>query len=215
MAEIYRRLGAASAPRVTIIPHGRLAELSPPLTIAAHDVVQAITGFVLQVKGANAVLRHGRFMVKAGGRVLTGDDLVAPLASPRLHLIPVPDGAARGRGKAVLGLTLLGLSFVPGVNAGVGAAFGNAGQAFGATAAASFQQFGTQVLGRAGALVLLSGLAEVVSPQAAAPAGELPSASLSLPSISGQGAAIPLVYGQARISQPVVVSSGITVDVIR
>jgi predicted phage tail protein len=201
--------------QVTVIPHGKLAELTAPLTIAAHDAIQAVTAFAHQVEGAEAVLRRGRFQIKTPKGYLMGDGLVAPLATDEMQLIPALEGGARGRGKAVLGLTLLGLSFVPGVNAGVGSAFASAGQAFGPAAATSFQQFGAQLLGRAGALTVLSGLAEVISPQVSTPAGVLPSSSIAAPAVSGQGAAIPLVYGEARITHPVVVSSGISVDVLR
>lgn len=186
----------------------------------AHDAMQAIAGFTHHVVGAEQALRQGRFNLGfKGGKspitYLTGEDLVMPLSAGQLHLTPVIEGSARGRGKAVLGLTLLGLSFVPGVNAGIGAGFASAGQAFGPAAAASFQQFGTQLLGRTGALLLLSGLSETLAPQASSQAGAMPSSSLPTPAIRGQGAAVPLVYGNARVTQPVVVSSGIIIGTER
>lgn len=217
MAEIHKRMGKVQPRQVTIYPYGRLKQFSSSISVMAHDAVQAITAFAQLVDGAEAILRRGRFELKPSldGKVLTGDDLVMPLETDELHLIPALEGAAKGRGKAVLGLTLLGLSFVPGVNAGIGTAIGTAGQHIGPTAAASFQQFGTQLLGRTGSLLLLAGLSEMVSPQQASPAGAMPSSSLASPAITGQGAAVPLVYGNAQITQPVVVSSGITVETIR
>ena len=167
------------------------------------------------------MLRQGRFELRAGQAQIStttpvsAEQLIAPIKASHLHLWPAPSGASRGRGKAVLGLTLLGLSFVPGVNAGIAQSFAGVGQSIGGSAAAaSFQQFGSQLLGRAGSLLLLSGLSEAISPQVASPAGAVPSASLPAPQIAGQGAAVPMIYGHVRVTQPVVISSGLDVDVV-
>ena len=213
MAKIHRNLDKIQPKKITIIPHGRLKKIAKPMTARVHDVVQAVTAFARAYPPVEIALRQGRFDIRLGsiaGKSISAEDLVMPVKGDEIHIIPTAAGAANGRGKAVLGLTLLGLSFVPG--ASLGPSFGAVGQSFGTAAAASFEQFGSQLLGRAGSLLLLSGLAEMVSPQTSAPAGNLPSASLSAPATSGQGAAVPLVYGEVRISRPVVISSGITVD---
>ena len=203
---------------ITVVPHGRLKERAAPVQTFAHDALQAITALVTAFPDLDQMLRQGRFELrqnKKTGKPLLAENLIMPLTASSLHLIPMIEGKNRGRGKAVLGLTLLGLSFIPGVNAGLGQSFGQFGHAVGGSAlGASFQQFGSQLIGRSGSLLLLSGLTETIAPQASSPAGSLPSSSLPVPQVSGQGAAIPLVYGEVRITQPVVVSSGLDVDVI-
>jgi len=196
--------------------HGRLRPFGPVVKLAARDPLQAVAGIAAQCPGFAEALRQGQFHLRAGhawrGRLLAGGALLRSVPCRDLHLVPVMGGSARGRGKAVLGLTLLGLSFIPGANSFVGAAFGQAGQSlFGAQAGAAFQQFGGSLLGRAGGLLMLSGAAEMLSPQASSPAGVLPSSAISTPDIAGQGAPVPLVYGTARITRPVVVSAGLTV----
>jgi len=222
MAEIHSGLGSAGDMNMTkekivrVHLHGALRSFGPVLELAAGDALQAIAGITAQCPGFAEVLRYGQFRLRIGtkkhGRVLAGADLITPLDGDELHLIPVLAGSARGRGKAVLGLTLLGLSFIPGANAFVGSAFGQAGHSLiGPQAGAAFQQFGSTLLGRAGGLLMLSGAAEMMLPQVSSPAGVLPSAAIGAPDVSGQGSPIPLVYGNARITRPVVVSSGLSI----
>ena len=97
----------------------------------------------------------------------------------------------------------------------MGQGFSAAGSTLGPAAGAAFQRFGTSFLGRAGGLLLLSGLAEMSAPQTSSPAGLLPSASLPVPNVDGQGAAIPLAYGETSLAQPVLISSSFDVDTIR
>ncbi|XDZ66206.1 hypothetical protein AB8880_02095 [Alphaproteobacteria bacterium LSUCC0684] len=182
----------------------------------AKDPLQAVAGIAAQCPGFAETLRIGRFHLrtenKRHGKLLAGAALLAPLECRDLHLVPVVAGSARGRGKAVLGLTLLGLSFIPGANGFMGSAFGQVGQSLiSPQAGTAFQHFGSALLGRAGGLLMLSGAAEMLSPQASSPAGVLPSAAISVPDVSGQGAPIPLVYGNARLTRPVVISSGLSV----
>ncbi len=213
MAKIHRNLDKMQPKKITIIPHGRLKKIAQPMTARVHDVVQAVTAFARAYPPVEVALRQGRFEIRLDGidgKSLHAEALVMPVKGNEIHIIPVASGAGSGRGKAVLGLTLLGLSFVPG--ASLGPSFGAVGQTFGTAAAASFEQFGSQLLGRAGSLLLLSGLAEMVAPQTAAAAGNLPSTTLSTPETSGQGAAVPLVYGEVRVSRPVIISSGIVIN---
>ena len=183
------------------------------MVVFAETPAAAITGVVCQHPGLEACLRRGRFQLRAGGlrrgRVLSAREVIDPVSAASLHLMPEIAGASRGRGKAVLGLTLLGLSMVPGANAAVGSSFGQIGQQVGAGEA--FQAFGAQLLGRTGSLMLLAGAAETLSPQSSAPAGRLLSSALTAPETRGQGAPVPLLYGLARLDDPVVVSSGLDV----
>ena len=218
MVSVYQNMAALSPQmrkpvKVKVYFYGHLRQFCRHAVLYAETPAAALTGVVHRHPGLEACLRRGRFVLYAGGikrgRVLTARDVVVPLDAASLHLLPHAAGAARGRGKAVLGLTLLGLSIVPGVNTAIGSSFGQLGQHIGAGDA--FQAFGNQLLGRVGSLMLLAGAAEALSPQPSAAAGRLPSSAQAAPETRGQGAAIPLVYGKARLDDPVVVSSGLDV----
>ena len=231
MAEIHHHLATPPKPLtasqvkpVCVKLQGRLAEFAHNEAGVCHVMAATPTAAVSAVasllpKVATA-LRHGRYYLyaEAGGRpkMLSAAVLASPLPEDisTLTLIPEVAGSGRGRGKALLGLTLLGLSFIPGVNHAIGSGFASVGQSFGAnaTTTAALGQFGSQLLGRTGALLMLAGATEMLAPQHRSEAGALTSAALTPPSVVGQGAAIPLVYGKTIVDQPIIISSGLSVE---
>ena len=212
MVSVYPDM-APLPPQVTVTLHGHLRQWAAPCTLHAAVPVAAINGVITQYPALEKILRQGRYLLRAGGvkrgRDLSARDMLKPIGAKSLHVLPFVGGSARGQGKAVLGLTMLGLSMVPGANAAIGSSFGQLGQRIGAGDA--FQAFGNQLLGRAGSLILLAGAAEALAPQSSRPAGQMPSSAVATPETRGQGAPIPLIYGNARLEDPVVVSSGLDI----
>jgi predicted phage tail protein len=132
-----------------------------------------------------------------------------------LHLSPIRAGRGRGEGKMLLGLTLLGLSFVPGVQSGLAGGLSGIGEGIaGAGGAELGGLLGSRLLGGAGAWLMLSGASEALAPQARRPAGA-PSTAVAPQTPTGEGAAIPLVYGTARVEAPPVVSAGLSVKAMQ
>jgi hypothetical protein len=52
----------------------------------------------------------------------------------------------------------------------------------------------------------------MLAPQDHAIAGQLRSSSITPPAVTGQGAAMPLVYGQTIIHHPIIISSGLSIE---
>ena len=108
-----------------------------------------------------------------------------------------------------------GLSFVPGVQAGITSGLSGFGEGIAGAAGAEFGgMLGSRLLGGAGALLLLSGASEALSPQSRRDPGQ-ESSQVSASAPTGEGAAIPLVYGTVRLTAPPVVSAGLSVEVMQ
>ena len=203
---------------VTLHLHGALARFGPSLCFRLDRPCEVIAAAAVQRPGLDAALRRGRFSLATGPdrHVLAGDQLDRKQAGMHeLHLTPIRAGSARGEGKMLLGLTLLGLSFVPGVQSGLVSGLSGIGEGLaGAGGAEIGGLLGSRLLGGAGAWLLVSGASEALAPQARRPAGA-PSTGVAPQTPTGEGAAIPLVYGTARLEAPPVVSAGLTVKVMR
>lgn len=197
--------------------HGALRRFGPRLAFRLETPLEIVSAAAAQAPGLDAMLRRGSFALTAGpaGRPISGAMIDLGFAESELHLVPVRAGAARGEGKMLLGLTLLGLSFVPGVQAGIAGSLSGIGESIAGAGGAEFGTLlGSRLLGGAGALLLLSGASEALAPQVRRPAGE-PSSTMSPTEPTGEGAAIPLVYGTVRLTAPPVVSAGLSVEVMQ
>jgi predicted phage tail protein len=214
MEQVHHNMVAPSPCDITIRLEGELQQFGNRFTVFAATPIAAISALSALLDGFALMLRRGRYELHDGqGKPVRGSALIQPLADPDLVLTPEYSGSANGKGKALLGLTLLGLSFVPGASQGLSQGFSSFGQSLGgAEVGAAFGRFGGQLLGRSGALLMLSGAAEMLSPQDHAIAGRLPSRGLAPPQVAGQGAAIPLVYGRATVHHPIIISSGLSIE---
>jgi len=205
-------------PGVTLYLHGALAGFGPALRFRLDRPREVIAAAAVQRPGLEAALRRGRFSLETGPdrQPLAGDQLDRRQSGMHeLHLAPIRAGSNRGEGKMLLGLTLLGLSFVPGVQSGLVSGLSGIGEGLaGAGGAEIGGLLGSRLLGGAGAWLLVSGASEALAPQARRPAGA-PSTGIAPQTPTGEGAAIPLVYGTARLEAPPVVSAGLTVKVMR
>jgi predicted phage tail protein len=208
----------ATRRRKRIFLHGDLARFGGPFDCEASNAAEAISALANQIDGFAAALRHGHYQLWAGGRAtgrpITGPGLHMRLRPYHLHIAPAIAGQGKGEGKMLLGLTLLGLSFVPGVQAGITSGFASFGEAVGgATGGELAGIFGSRLLGGAGSWLLLNGASDALSPQIHKPAGQADSASIGVGQPIGEGAAIPLVYGRVRVQDAPIIASGIDVEV--
>lgn len=187
--------------------HGRLASFGGPFTLHVDTVGEAVRALCVQLRGLRQAIEAGAFRVIRGkwrgGLVMGPDDLPMRLGNAReLHLVPVVRGRGRGGAKVVLGAVLIAAAFVTGGASLAGTAFTFAG------ASVSFGQ-----IALFGVSLLLSGVAQMLSPQPKAPkpfepADRRPSFLFEQPvNVSSQGSVIPLVYGRFRTGSVVVSAS--------
>ena len=201
----------------TLHLHGALSRHASSMTFRLDRPSAIIAAAAAQCPQLEIAMRRGRFWLAAGKsyRPLGGVELDGPIDETELHLMPARAGQARGEGKMLLGLTLLGLSFVPGVQAGITGGLSTLGEGLaGAGGADIGGMLGSRLLGGAAAWLILSGASEALSPQMRRPAGDASTGVIpSTP--TGEGAAIPLVYGRVRMTAPPIVSAGLSVQAVR
>jgi predicted phage tail protein len=159
--------------------------------------------------------QHYRVLV--GERALTLDELHFPVGQEEIKIVPVVVGAGGNAGLTILaGVALVALSFV----SFGGTAFAGAGGAagiFGGTGAA----WGSSALFSIGAGLLLTGIAQAISPVPAIPQGpdteQDPRKSYSFSGVqntSRGGTPVPIVYGKT-LTGSVVISAGIDTVQVR
>lgn len=144
--------------------------------------------------------------VKVGKQIIQEkniEDLAAPWSNKDVFSIrPVIQGAGRGFGRFLIGAALLGLGAI-----GVGSKM-FIGTLGGTPIAVS------SVLKQFGAIMMLSGAAEMLSPQPELPTEPnlLESSALSgLSNVNNQGTPIPICYGRAFVGS-VIISTGLDTD---
>ena len=202
---------------ITIFLHGSLRDFTPRAVLQAGSAQQALHGLCMQIPGFEAALSQMRIKLISGprrtGNHLNGAACFAPLSHRHLHVLPVIAGRGRDDGKIALGMTLVGLSFVPGLSGSIAARFAQAGTHLGGAPLGQLGHFlGSQLLGGAGAYLMQAGLSEQLGSQQKSPAGQNPSALISSPTSSAEGQPVPLIYGQVRLTNPPVISSSLIVE---
>ena len=73
--------------------------------------------------------------------------------------------------------------------------------------------FGSKLLGGAATWLILSSASDSLAPQIHAPAGTVESDVIAASASSGEGTPIPLVYGMVRVTEPPVISAGLSVAI--
>lgn len=190
--------------------YGRLAKfigkrvLEADVTTAAEAVRFLLSNFPNLEKH----MADQHYRVSLGAYDLSLEELHDPAGQQEIKIIPVVVGAGGGIGKIILGVALIALSFVS-FGAGAWAGIGGFGATGAWTAAGSLAAF------KLGGFLVLSGVAQLLSPVPTAPTGtgsdKDPRKSFSFSGIqntSRQGTPVPLVYGET-LTGSVVVSAGI------
>jgi predicted phage tail protein len=200
----------------TLFLHGALARFGTTYRVAINTPAEGINALCAHCDGFAAMLRQGQYFVWVGGRraprYLAGPDLYDRFAEYHMHIMPVVAGKASGPGKMLLGLSLLGLSFVPGGQAAVLAQLGQ----LGATASASHlgglsASINSQLLGSTTNWLAYSAPHQILSPQLYNAAGQIRSDQIALNQPSAEGRAIPLIYGTVHLDTAPMISAGLLV----
>lgn len=174
----------------------------------AHSPAEAVRALSVTLPGfRQALIDGGAYRVLRGGREALGaDDIVAPhSARDTLRIVPAVAGAGRGFGQILLGAALIGLSFVPGIQA-VGFSLGPV-------------SFGlSSVFRSVGMNLLFSGVSQALT---STPKSQQVEAVSNKPSYAfdgavntaAQGNAVPVCYGRLIVGSQVI-SAGLSVEQI-
>lgn len=194
--------------------HAGLATFGGPFSFEVETPADMVQALAAQHSEFDDRVRAGAFHLIAGPlkapRVISGQSVYEPCDAHNYHLYPAVAGANKGRGKMVMGLTLLGLSFMPGVSSGLHE-FGTA-----ATGSSQFGQsfslLGRQILSRTGQYLMAQGALSAISPPVFQPVDQ-PQTSLTTPTEPQlEGITIPLVYGEVRLEQPLYIETGLQIE---
>lgn len=205
--------------RKRIFLYGALGDFGTHFDLAITTPVEAISAIGAQCDEFCQQLRHGHYLVFAGGRRrrrgLAGPDLAKPFPEYHLHIMPALTGRGKNDGKLLLGLSLLGLSFVPGVQASLSAEFARFGSTIGGAGFGELAgDFGSKLLGGAASWLILSSASETLAPQPRNLAGQVRSDSFNLFQQGAEGQPIPMIYGRVRVESPPVISASLEVSKI-
>jgi predicted phage tail protein len=193
---------------VAIHLHGRLRAFGGPHRLHVATAAEAIRALCEQLPGLRAALLRGSWRLMRGRVAMDQRELALGLGAARdLHLLPVPNGRGRGGGKILLGAVIIAGAFIAAPAAAAGTGF--LGANMGATAIGGLGiTYGN--IAMFGVTMILSGVAQMLSPQPKAPkpfepADRQASWLFEQPvNVSSQGQPVPLVYGRFRTGSVVI-----------
>jgi len=185
--------------KLSLYLHGRLKTFGGPYQVFACHAAEAISALSQQIAGFEATIAKGKYQLISGayksGKILKGLDCYQPLQAKNLHIVPIIAGAASRQQQALLGLSLLGLSFVPGLSGVAGA------------------RAGSQLLGQAGGVLMLRALQSASFGTSRHSAQSVQSDIISAPSNVSEGKTVPLLYGRRFVQSPPIIFSSLTVEI--
>jgi predicted phage tail protein len=190
--------------------YGQLAKFIGKRVLEADvaTAAEAVRMLAANFPGLEKHMADQHYRVTVGTYDLTLDEIHDPAGQQDIMIVPVIAGAGGGVGKILLGVALIALSFV---SFGAGAWAGLGG--FGATAAGTAA--GSMAIFKIGAVLLLGGVAQLLSPVPKVPQGPSsdndPRKTFNFSGIqqtSRQGVPVPCVYGLTLVGS-VVISAGV------
>ena len=195
--------------------YGPLAEFIGRRVLQADiaTAAEAVRFLVANFPGVEQHMADQHYRVSTGAVDLTLDEVHYPAGQEEVRIIPVVVGAGGAAGKIIAGVALIAISLaLPGGGLFGGSVFG----AFGGpiAAAGTLTTVGT-VISAVGALLVLGGVAQLLSPVPKVAQGvdtqNDPRKSYSFSGIqqtSRQGVPVPVVYGKT-LTGSVVISAGV------
>ena len=193
--------------------YGKLAKFVGKRVLEAdvHNAAEAVRFLVVNWPGLEQHMAKQYYKLEVGSSALALDEIGYPIGSDDISITPVVGGAGNV-GRIVLGAALIGLAITTG-----GATLGMSGFAAGKTGVAMFAAGGAgwAMAGNIGLLLVLSGVAGLLTPVPKTPKSEEdPQNSFSFSGIqqtSRAGTAVPVCYGEV-LTGSVVISAEIDVS---
>lgn len=186
-----------------VILHGQLGKkFGREYDLSINSPIEGIRALSALKPGFREYFAEGNYYLYTGDKekeYLT-EETVRLRTTDTIHIVPAAAGAKKkGVGKLIAGIALIGISFIPGLNAAVfGALGGVAGTSAGASSAlaSAFSAVTTakQLTFMAGLSLALGGAAQLTAPKV----GEQRSSTLfgGTPDSVEEGTPVSLVYGR-------------------
>ncbi len=191
--------------------YGELAEFigHKQFEVKLNSISQAISFLVCNYPKSEAYIAERSYKILVGDYEVGEDELTHPIGQSDLHFVPVITGAGGNTGKILLGATLIGASFIPGLQTAFIGTFG----------LTSPIQLST-ISGTVGGLLALQGVSNMLFPLPEMPDisnEQDPRISFSFSGIqntSRAGTPVPVVYGEI-FTGSVVISAGVDTEQVR
>ena len=192
--------------------YGHLKEITGSSSFKAKvsNTAEAVRFLISNFPTLEQEMANQYYRVSVNNLDIDKTELYDPIGISEIKIIPVVAGSGRGFGKILLGAALIGLSFISfGGAPGLGAAFK------GGFTAAKFAEVGliSKSLAYVGASLVLSGVADLFTPQVPPEAEDPLSASFSN-TVNTTLATVPLpiVYGEYIVGSVVISGAIETAD---
>jgi len=207
--------------------YGELAKVAGRRVLEAElsSAAEAVRMLIANFPQLERHMADRHYKVLVGDGALTLDDLHYPVGQEEIKIVPVIVGAGGNVTSILVGAALIGLAFTP---LGIAAFAGGSGAGLTGTTAAGVSAglfaggaYGSAALGAIGASLVLSGVANIISPVPSLPQGpdtqQDPRKSFSFSGVqntSRGGTPVPIVYGKT-LTGSVVVSAGIDTEQVQ
>ena len=191
--------------------YGQLAKFigSRVLEAAVATAAEAVRMLAANFPGLEKHMADQHYRVTVGSYDLTLDEIHDPAGQQDIMIVPVIAGAGTA-GRIIIGVLLIAAAFIP----GFGFAAATAATATTAATAAGFTAIGA-IFAQIGAVLVLGGVAQLLSPVPTIPQGagsdNDPRKTFNFSGIqqtSRQGVPVPCVYGLTLVGS-VVISAGV------
>ena len=193
--------------------YGKLAKFVGKRVLEAdvHNAAEAVKFLVANWPALEQHMAKQYYKVEVGSSALALDEITYPIGSEDISITPVIAGAGNV-GRIILGAALIGVAIMA---PGAGFAFGAKGAGFIGTGAMAGKFSLAALAGNIGILLVLSGVAGLLTPVPKTPKSEEdPQNSFSFSGIqqtSRAGTAVPVCYGEI-LTGSVVISAEIDVS---
>ena len=202
--------------------YGQLAKFIGKRVLEAdiNSAAESVRFLIANFPGAERHIAGNYYRVQVANVDLDTDELHLPIGTEDVKIIPVIGGAGgRGLWKIIAGIALIGIAIAaPGAGWGLTAAGPGTGVGFGAGAGAGFWAGAAAFAGNIGVALVLSGVADLLTPTPKTPELEDdPTNSFSFSGVQQTdraGTAVPVCYGEV-ITGSVVISAEIDVDQVQ
>ena len=191
--------------------YGELAEFigHKQFEVKLNSISQAISFLVCNYPKSEAYIAERSYKILVGDYEVGEDELTHPIGQSDLHFVPVITGAGGNTCKILLGATLIGASFIPGLQTAFIGTFG----------LTSPIQLST-ISGTVGGLLALQGVSNMLFPLPEMPDisnEQDPRISFNFSgtqNTSRAGTPVPVVYGEI-FTGSVVISAGVDTEQVR